>query len=94
MEIIGIILLGIFIYWLDGGSLKEAGWSRQAIKEHRRGSYLIVLIPTFVVGIISFVIYLALNLIFDTDFLDVFMFVGVTIGVVFWGSIFYFFLKK
>ena len=94
MEIIGIILLGIFIYWLDGGSLKEAGLSRQEIKEHRRGNYLIVLIPTFVVGIISFVIYLALNLIFDTDFFHVFTFVVVVAVVVFWGSIIYIFLKK
>ena len=94
MEIIGIILLGIFIYWLDGGSLKEAGFSRQEIKEHRRGSYLIVLIPTFVVGIISFVIYLALNLIFDINFLDVFTFLVIVVVVVFWGSIIYIFLKK
>ena len=57
MEILGIVL-GIFI-WLDGGSLKEAGLSRQEIKEQRRGNYLIVLIPTFVIGVflLSFILH-------------------------------------
>ena len=89
MEIIGIILLGIFIYWLDGGSLKEAGLSRQEIKEHRRGSYLIFLIPLFVIGIISFVIYLVLSLILDIDFFNVLLSIVVLLGVVIYGFFFW-----
>lgn len=89
MEIIGIILLGIFIYWLDGGSLKEAGLSRQEIKEHRRGNYLIFLISLFVIGIISFVIYLVLSLILDIDFFNVLLSIVVLLGVVIYGFFFW-----
>ena len=89
MEIIGIILLGIFIYWLDGGSLKESGLSRQEIKEHRRGNYLIFLISLFVIGIISFVIYLVLSLILDIDFFNVLLSIVVLLGVVIYGFFFW-----
>ena len=49
----GALFIFLLITYLNADSLKEIGMKRDEIKEHQRGNFLIVLIGTAIIGILS-----------------------------------------